>query len=160
MLTLAGAVGASLFALAPPRVLWLNAGPSIEYPRTAGMGAFVSALALAALAATCSRKTWRGLALALAALLGVCSVHLFAYRLSATADGLAQRGLLGSTSVAWGEVTRVELEARHVAVYGPAVSLRIPSDRISPEDRARLERTISRRVREVTGKHSEPGPPR
>jgi hypothetical protein len=159
MLTLAGALAASLFALAPPRVLWQNAGPSIEYPRTAGTGALVGALALAGLGLSGSRRPWRGLAFVAAGLMGLCSGHLLAYRFGATERGLSQRGLLGSTSLGWEEITRVELEARHVAVYGPTALLRIPSARISPEDRARLERTISRRVRELAGRRSEPGNP-
>ena len=153
--TIAGAVAASAFAGAPPQVLWQNAGPSIEYPLTAGAGALVGALALAGLGLSVSRAWGRALALVPAGLLVLWSCELFAYRLSATERGLSQRDLTGSPSVAWGDVTGVELESRHITVRGQNATLRIPTNRIGPENRARLERTISRQVREVT-----PGAPR
>ena len=155
VVTIAGAVAAAAFACAPPRVLWQNAGPSIEYPQTAGAGALVGALALAGLARSASRGRWRALALVPAGILVLWSCDLFAYRLSATDLGLAQRDLTGSPSVAWNDVTGVELESHHITVHGRNATLRIPTRRISPEDRARLERTISRQVREAT-----PGAPR
>jgi hypothetical protein len=150
VITLAGAVAAVAFALGPPQVLWQNAGPSIEYPWTARAGGLVGALALAGLGRSLQSARGRVLTLIPAGILVLWSGELFAYRLTATELGVARRDLSGSSSVPWRDVTRVDLESGHVAVHGRNGTVRIPTNRISPEDRARLERTISRHVREAT----------
>jgi len=149
VVTFAAALAASPFALTPPRVLWRNAGPSVEYPLAAWGGALAAALALAGLCRSLPKGRSRALALVPAAALALWSAQLFAYRLAATEAGLAQRSLAGSFSVAWREVTGVDLEAGRIRVHGPNGTLEVPSRRIGPEDRARLERTISRGVREA-----------
>jgi hypothetical protein len=150
VLAFTAATAATALAFAPPEVLWLNAGPTIKYPWTAGAGALIGAIVLAGLGLQ-AKGTWqRAVALVLAGLLVVWSCELFVYRLNVTASGLAQRGLTGSSSIPWRGVTGVELEPRHIAVQGPKETVRIPTHRISPEDRARLERTIARQVREAT----------
>jgi hypothetical protein len=135
--------------MTPPRVLWQNAGPSIQYPLVAWAGALAAALALGGLGLSLPRGRWRVLALVPAAALALWTGQLLAYRLTATEQGLAQRGLTGSSAVAWREVTGVDLEASRIRVHGPKGTLEIPSHRIAPEDRARLERTIAREVREA-----------
>ncbi len=147
--TFAAALAALPFASAPPRVLWQNAGPSIQYPLVAWVGALAAALALAGLSLSLPKGRSRAVALVPAGALALWSGHLLAYRLNATERGLTQRSLAGSSAVAWREVTGVELEASHIRVHGPNGTLEIPSQRIAPEDRARLERTISREVREA-----------
>lgn len=147
--TFAAALAALPFASAPPRVLWQNAGPSIQYPLVAWVGALAAALALAGLSISLPKGRSRAVALVLAGALALWSGHLLAYRLNATERGLTQRSLAGSSAVAWREVTGVELEASHIRVHGPNGTLEISSQRIAPEDRARLERTISREVREA-----------
>jgi hypothetical protein len=148
--TLATAAAAAVVAVvAAPRVLWQNAGPRVDYPWPAAAAALLGALVLAGLASSLGPRG-RTLALASALALALRAGHLFAYVVTATEEGIIQRDLTGSASVAWREIIRVDLEPAHIVVQGRNGTLRIPTHRISGEDRARLERTVSRRVRQAT----------
>lgn len=73
------------------------------------------------------------------------------YRLEATADGLVSRGLLGTTRIAWREVSRVEQGPDVIVVWGAGDSqIRIGTSGFRPEQRASLDRTMTRRLREET----------
>ena len=143
------ATAAALAVVATPRVLWQNAGPRVDYPWPAAAAALVGALALSGLGWSLGARA-RALALVSALVLALRAGQLFAYVLTATEGGIAQRDITGSSSVAWQEVTRVDLEPSHIEVHGRNEAVRIPTHRISAEDRARLERTISRQVRQAT----------
>jgi len=86
--------------------------------------------------------------------LGVLSllvaIHLVAYRVDADQTGLASRSLLGRTRIPWGEVAGVDGDASQVVVAGKDQSkIRVDTTDFRPEQRATLDRTISRRVRET-----------
>lgn len=152
-------VGALVFVVAgsitwnqAPRFVWLNTGLSIDYAWPAAAGAWLAAGgAVLAGTALSGRARW---APAAAALLGLgLGVHMLLYRVTAEATGLGERGLLGTRMLAWKDVGRVEAGSRFVVVWGrDEMQVRIDAASFPPEDRARLDRTIARRVREATGR--------
>jgi hypothetical protein len=136
-------------AFAPARVTWLNTGLRIDYPWGRGGAALLAALGAAALGALLRRRLLRGLAVALAAVFLLLAGRLLVYRLEAGPSGLSQRDLLGLTRVAWTEVARVETGGDTLVITDRAeVELRVGLGDLAPDQRASLERTIARRVRE------------
>jgi hypothetical protein len=151
---LAGAVLASgaYFSVGPPRITLLNASLVLEYPWLRGAAAFACAMSVTALATLVDRPVSRrtGFVLALGPLL--VAAHLLLYRLEAGSAGLASRGVLGTTTIAWHDVLGVELGATAVLVRGGGEhSIRIDTSDFAPEQRATVERTLARHVRENGG---------
>lgn len=145
-------LGALFAGARPPRFVWLNSGLSIEHswPEAAAAG-LAAAGAFVAWHALGSRLRWAAL-LAGAAAAGF-ALQLALYRVAAEEGGLSERGLLGSRTLAWTEISRVESGSRFVVVWGRDDSqLRIDTRAFPPEERARLDRTIARRVREAAGR--------
>lgn len=149
---LAGALlllaGALLAARQQPRFTWLNTGVRVEYPPAAAAWALLAAVG-AVLAALASRRAARiALAgLALASL--VFAAQLARYRVAIEDAGLLERGLLGARTLAWKDVARVESGSRLLVVWGRGEEqVRINASAFAAEDRARLDRTLSRRIRE------------
>jgi peptidoglycan/LPS O-acetylase OafA/YrhL len=141
--------GAAAFFAAAARFTLVNAGVRIDYPWQGAFGSFAAGLGFLLLAAACSGR-WARLLLGVAALglLGL-SVERQLYRVLATDSFVSQRGLLGTTSIAWPDVRHVDADKSRVLVVGADES-RIDVDVASfrPQDRALLERTLARRVRE------------
>ncbi|HXB56160.1 MAG TPA: PH domain-containing protein [Vicinamibacteria bacterium] len=158
-----GLLGAAILAGAglafgPARVTWFNAGLRIDYPWPRGAAALLAAVASALLAVLLRNRLLRlgGAALAVAGLF--LGLHLLAYRLEAGETGITLGGPLGSTSIAWGDVTRVDTGARALVITDRAeAQVRVGTGDLAPDERARLERTIARRVREGS---TRPGPSR
>ena len=151
----AAAAGASvvllaglLLAFGPPRAVWLNAGLRIEYAWPRATAALAAAAGAAALAALARARVPRLLAGALALAAALAGAGLLTYRLEAIDAGLVERRLLGTARLAWADVASVEPEPDALVVSGGGVRLRIDTARLTPEQRASLERTIARRVRE------------
>jgi len=92
----------------------------------------------------------RLLAAALSIVLGLVGAGLLLYRLEALAEGLVERRLLGTVRLAWSEVTAVQTQPEALLVSGAATRVRIDTQQLSPDQRASLERTIARRVREAS----------
>ncbi len=77
------------------------------------------------------------------------AIHLVRYRVDADQTALAARGLLGGTQIPWGEVAGVDGDASQVVVTGKAQNkIRVDTTDFRPDQRATLDRTIARRVRE------------
>jgi PH (Pleckstrin Homology) domain-containing protein len=138
-----------VLAFGPPRAVWLNAGLRIEYPWTRGAAALGAALGASGLAVLAHRRALRALAAALASAAALAGAGLLLYRLEALDDGLAERRLTGSSRVAWSEVASVRPEGEALVVSSPQARLRIDTGGFTPEQKAGLERTIARRVREA-----------
>jgi hypothetical protein len=141
-------VGAYLAAAQQPRFTWQNTGVRIDYPPAATAWAIAAACggALAALAlARAARLSLAGLALAAL----VVAAQLSRYRVAIEDAGLLERGLLGTRTLPWRDVARVESGTRLVVVWGrDEEQVRINASAFAAEDRARLDRTLSRRIRE------------
>jgi hypothetical protein len=81
------------------------------------------------------------------------ALHLFLYRLDATAAGLVSRDALGTTAIGWKEIRRVDRGSDLILVSGPGEArIRVDTTDFAPEQRASLERTIARHVGEAGGK--------
>jgi hypothetical protein len=143
-------VGGLLLALGPLRAVWLNAGLRIDYPWPRGASALVAAGGAAGLAALTRPRALRFLAAALSIVLGLVGAGLLLYRLEALDEGLVERRLLGTVRLAWSDVTAVQTEPEALLVAGAATRVRIDTTQLSPDQRASLERTIARRVREAS----------
>jgi PH (Pleckstrin Homology) domain-containing protein len=148
-------VGAAVFiagayaSQGPPRLTLLNAGLSVQHPWRHPVGAVIAAGGAALLAAASPRRWSRLIFHALAALSLVVAIHLVAYRVDADQSGLASRGLLGRTRIPWPEVAGVDGDASQVVVTGKSQNkIRVDTTDFRPDQRATLDRTIARRVRE------------
>ena len=139
----------------PPRAVWLNAGLRIEYPWPRSAAAFAAALGAAAVAFLTPRRSLRTVATALAAAVACVGAGLLLYRLEALDQGLVERRLLGTARLAWSDVASVQPEAEALVISGAGTRMRIDTAPFTPDQKAGLERTIARRVREASG-HSQP----
>jgi hypothetical protein len=154
----AAILASAWLAFGPARVTWLNSGLRIDYPWPRGAAALLATAGSALLAALLHNRLLR-LGAAVLALVGLfLGLGLLAYRLEASETGITLGGVLGSTTIAWTDVTRVETGARTLVITDRAeAQVRVGTGDLAPEQRARLERTIARRVKEGS---SRPGPPR
>ena len=149
------AIGAIVFvagayaSLGPPVLTLVNAGLSVHHPWRHPVGA-VGGAAAAALLALASPRRWARLIFgALATLSVLVAIHLTAYRVDADQTGLASRGLFGRTRIPWADVAGVDGDASQVVVTGKAQNkIRVDTTDFRPDQRATLDRTIARRVRE------------
>ena len=133
----------------PPRLTLLNAGLSVQHGWRHPVGALAAAAGAALLAAASPHRWSRLIFHALAALSALVAIHLTVYRVDADQSGLASRGLLGRTRIPWGEVAGVDGDAGLVVVTGrDKRRIRVDTADFRPEQRATLDRTIARRVRE------------
>ncbi|HKC12375.1 MAG TPA: PH domain-containing protein [Vicinamibacteria bacterium] len=145
-------------AFGPARVTWLNTGLRIDYPWPRGAAALLATAASALLAALFRHRLLRLGAAGLALVGLLLGLHLLAYRLEAGETGITLGGLLGSTTIAWGDVTRVETGAQALVITDRTeAQVRVGANDLGPDERARLERMIARRVKESS---TRPGPPR
>jgi len=143
-------VGGLLVAWGPLRAVWLNAGLRIDYPWPRGASALVAAGGAGGLAALARPGALRLLAAAVSIVLGLLGAGLLLYRLEALDEGLVERRLLGTVRLAWSDVTGVQTEPEALLVAGAATRVRIDTTQLSPDQRASLERTIARRLREAS----------
>jgi hypothetical protein len=142
--------GAWLAATRPPHFTWLNAGLSIDYPPAAA--AWAMAAAAAALVTSLSLRPGPRLAgTGVAALALVFALQLVRYQVAVADSGLKQRGLFGTTTLPWRQVTRVESGTRVIVVWGSGgdAQVRVEAAAFAAEDRARFERTLARRIKEA-----------
>lgn len=136
----------------PPRITLLNASLVVEYPWPRGAAAVACALGVALAGAVLTRRALRRLAFVLAMGPLLVGGHLLAYRLEASGAALASRGILGTTTIAWREVREVEQSSADLLVRGlGSARIRIDTTDFGPEQRATLERTVARHVRENGG---------
>ena len=159
MLRAAPWVGATIFVVGlgyafsrAPRFVWLNSGVHIAHLWPVWAAAVLAGLG-AGLAAWSLRGMARKAGLALAVLSLASALHLALYDVGAENAGLSERGLFGTTTLAWKDVSRVDSGTRWIFVWGKDESrVRVDAASFNPEDRARLDRTIARRVKENTGR--------
>ncbi len=135
---------------APPRVRLDNTAMEIVLPPARGFAALVLGLAWLAAAWRVRRRALR-LALAAAALVALfMGADLLLFRVRVDDLGIATRGALGSSRLAWTEVTRVESGSWTLVIWGRGdEQVRVRVRRWGAQTRATLERAIARRVREA-----------
>jgi hypothetical protein len=135
---------------APMRITLVNTTLRIDDPWTRAASIALAALGLVALAAALPRqRVARGLLLACAALtLGVAAATASTW-LEARPEVLTARRWFLLTTIPWNEVSRVD-SWRDAVVVWSASGARVVIDarRLDAQQRAVLERTIARHVRE------------
>jgi hypothetical protein len=96
-------------------------------------------------------RRWLRLLGALACLgFAIFGLDRLLYRLEAGPEALSSRGLLGLRVIPWREVDQVQTGPDTVAVAGRGgVRIQVRTSGFGPDQRASLERTIARRVREA-----------
>jgi hypothetical protein len=142
-------VTGAILSMGQPRFTLTNAGLNVEYPWFRGAGALLAALGAALLALVLRRRWARIAAGALAVLGAVVGAHLLAYRVEADAAGLSSRGVGWRHAVAWSAVSRVEGGPGAIVIVGTdETRIEVDTTDFAPEQRASLERTIARRIKE------------
>ena len=137
----------------PPRLTVLNTGLSVTHGLRHPAGALMAAVGAVLLAKGATRRGPRVFLMALAALSLLVSIHLAAYRVDADHTGMASRSLLRWIRIPWGDVTGVDGDAGLVVVTGKDQNkIRVDTTDFRPDQRATLDRTIARRVRESSPK--------
>jgi hypothetical protein len=157
-LAVAAVVAALAFyvSLGPPRVLWLNAGLEIAHEWTHGAAAILAAVAAAGMAAVLKNRAGQVVAVLGALALGVLAAQRLAYRVDAVQDALSLRTVLGTTRIPWSAVTRMDAAPTHLTAVSTNSAIRIGTAGLSADERAALERTVARRIREADGSRSRP----
>jgi hypothetical protein len=136
-------------SLGPPRFTWVNTGVRIDYAWRHPAGALAASGALFLLASLASRGRLKAACGALAAGVAGFGLHLLVYRVEAGQAAIARRGLLGTSTIPWRDVSRVESGDAVVVVWGKDDrQIRVPTTSFAGEQRAAFDRTIARRVRE------------
>jgi hypothetical protein len=137
-------------SMGAPQLTVLNTGLRVTYPWPRGAGALLAAAGALGLAAA-SRRFWLRLpAAALAAASLWTGLHLLRYRIETDPGGLTARGAWGQRRVAWPSLTQVESGPGLVVLRSGSEALRLDVADLRAEDRATLDRTIARRVRETS----------
>ena len=137
------------YARGGPHLTLLNTGLRVEYRWVQGAGFLAAALGVALLTLALPRRWLRAVAAVVAVVVAGLGASRFAYRLDAVEGGISDRGVLGSTLVAWRDVRRVNGGPALILVWGSGdTQVRVDTAGFTPDQRATLERTISRRVRE------------
>ncbi len=144
---LAAAAG---LAAAPMRIVLVNTTLRIDDPWTRAASLVMAALALGALAWALPARRGLQAVLAVAAVLTVVVAAATAMTWTeARADVLTARRWFALTTIPWNEVTRVDSWRDAVVVWsGSGGRIAIDARRLDPQQRAVLERTIARHVRE------------
>jgi hypothetical protein len=133
----------------PPRLTLLNTGLAVQHGLRHPAGALLAAIGAGVLAMAAARVWARVVFIPLAVLSVLVAIHLALYRVDADQTGLASRGLLRHVRIPWGEVTGVDGDAGLVVVTGRNQNkIRVDTTDFRPDQRATLDRTIARRVRE------------
>lgn len=147
----AALIAGGYWSIGPPRITLLNASLVVDYPWPRGAAALLCALALVGIGALLPKPALRRTCFVLALAPLLVAAHLLLYRLEASGSGLSSRGVLGTTAIAWPEVRSVIIEAGASAMVvrgESARAIRIDTSDFAPEQRATIERTVARHVRE------------
>lgn len=132
----------------PPRVTLLNSAVSIDHPWPAPVGWLAIAAAPILLGLAARPRVLRALLTLAGGLVLVQAWHVAVYRLDAGPTALEEKQALAGLSIPWTQVTRVESGLTGISVISPTSQILIDTSRFSPEQRATLDRTIARRLRE------------
>jgi PH (Pleckstrin Homology) domain-containing protein len=145
---LAGWVAGAVFSMGPPKLSLVNAGLTVAYPTARGLSALAGAVALAL--ALLVRIRWvQVVAAVLAVATAAVGLHILRYRVVADASGLTTRSLASTRFLRWSAVARVEAGPGLVLLTsGDGFRVRVDTTDFSADQRAALDRTIARRLRE------------
>src|SRR5262245_12542700 len=152
------AAGGALWSLGSPRITLLNSGLLLDRPPAQGLACLLAAVGAVLLAAAVTRAWLRAAGALIAAAAVLFAAQGFRYRIGAGAAALSARGLVSTTRIPWSQVQHVEQGDQGLVVWGTGESqIRLETGSFTPEQRAMLERTVARRLKE--GKEAAPSPP-
>ena len=135
-----------------PRLTLSNAGLGIDYPALRSLALLGAAAVAAVLVFVLPRRALGVLALVAVTGFSILGLHRLAYRLEVGPAGVSVRDLRGSRRLAWRDVTRVEPDPHSLLLQGRGGDRAlIDTSGFTPEQRASIERTVARRVREAQG---------
>jgi len=150
-------LGGAYLSTGSPVLTLLNDSLRISYPWPRAAAAFFAAGGAAVLAASLPKRWLRLCAGTLAVVAVGSATHLLAYRVEAGDRAIEASGLLSQERLAWADVSRVEAGPGVLVIFqGAEVRVRVDTVDYSAEQRASLERTITRRVREAAGERALP----
>lgn len=156
MRVLVGALGIALaagglrFAFPAPRIVFLNASVDVRYPVRASVAFLVAALGAFLVSRMVPSGKLRVLLGLMGALLAFFGADRYLFRLVAGPIDLTQAGVFGRTTIPWGQVRRVEPGTSVLVLWGLGdAQIRVSTDSFSGDERAILDRTIARHVREA-----------
>lgn len=133
-----------------PRLTLLNEGIRLRYPWPAVAAAALTVFALAALAALLRPLPARGMAILFALVASAFAVERLTYLVAADSVALTSSSLVERARIAWPEVRQVQGDGQTLRVSGFGENqIVIETAGLRPQDRATLERTVSRRVQEA-----------
>ncbi len=141
---------AMLTVSATPLVTLLNDAIEVRWRFGYALAAFSAAVGWLVVALPHGARPLRLLAGMLALAAASTGTDRALFRARVDDAGLSSRGLFGTTSLAWRDVTRVESGSARLIVSGrDERQVRVPVDGWREDQRAALERSIARRVREA-----------
>jgi hypothetical protein len=150
-LAIAALAAAVVLHRAPMKITLANAALRIDDPWARALSFALAATAAVAVAAALPpRRAHRALLGACAAVLLVFAAESASARFEAGPEALAVRRWFVRTAVPWGEVTRVDARQDGVTIWASSgAAVDFDARRLTGEQRAILDRTLARRVREA-----------
>lgn len=141
------------------RITLVNATLRIDDHWTRAAGIALAAAAALLLGAVFTRRAHRAaLAIAAAGLSIAAGAAGTAY-VDAGPEALSARHLFRRTAIPWNEVSRVDSRQDYVRIEGAGGAvIHIDASRLGPQQRAVLERTLSRHVKEAPAPAPDPAP--
>ena len=134
---------------APMRITLVNATLRIDDPWQRPTGLALAALAALAVAAALPRRGHRWLLAGCTAILATAAGFAASSWIEARPDVLTARRRFRRATIPWGDVARVDARQDEVTVWGTSgEAIDIDARRMTPEQRAVLDRTVSRHVKE------------
>lgn len=150
---MAVAAGVVVAVSGPPRVVLLNAALEVHRPWPQALAWLALGLGLAAAAGLASVRALKWLLMAAALVAAALAFERALFRVRLDDAGIAARGLFGTTAIGWADVTRVDTGSSAVVVWGrDDRQVRVDLGSFREDQRAGLERSIARHVREATGR--------
>jgi hypothetical protein len=137
------------FSRGAPYFSWQNTTLLVSYSPARWLGPLAIGLGASVMAWAVAQRFLRFVLGAGAIAAIVLCASRQTYRLEADSVALVQRGLFGTDRVTWREVGHVDSGPAVIVVWGGEDrQVRIRTGDVSADDRAILDRTIARRVRE------------
>jgi Bacterial PH domain len=150
-------LGGLVWGAGAPTLTLTNGALVAHYPLAGPCGHLLAAFGCVLLVLLL-RGRGRLLASAPAAAFLIVGLHQAFYRIQADSDALELRGLFTHERLPWKDIVRVDRGETQLDVVGPQDRiLALPVTALQPADRASLERTIARHLREIA--HPEPQSP-
>jgi hypothetical protein len=138
------------FSFPAPRLLFLNASVVVRYPVRSTVGLLTTAAGVVLLRSALGLRALRILLAFFGGFLVVFAADRYFFRLEAGPLDLTQDGVFGRTRIPWAEVRRVEPGTSIVVLWGRGdAQIRVSTDSFTENERAILDRTIARHVREA-----------